>query len=365
MAKDYYKTLGVEKDASKEDIRKAFRKLAKKYHPDVSAEPDAEEKFKEIQEAYAVLSDDEKRAQYDKFGPDGPQFQGGFDFGGFDFSDIFSSIFGAGFNDGRRANQTGRRRGHDTQISLTIDFMEAALGCTKKLEISREVNCSKCGGSGAKSEKDVKICGNCHGSGFVRVQQQTLFGTMMQETTCPTCHGRGKEIKEKCDKCSGSGRERINKKIDVNIPAGVDNGTSLRVPGYGNDGYEGGPKGDLYIQIKVRLHDVFERRGNDIYLGLPVTFSQAALGDTVEIPTIHGNVDLKVPAGIQSGTTLRLKDKGIIRSNYRKGNQYVVVNVQTPKNLSKDQKKLFKELGKYEEKDKKSFFSKLKSAFKS
>ncbi len=363
MAKDYYKTLGIEKDASEEQIRKSFRDLAKKYHPDVSTEPNAEEKFKEIQEAYAVLSDKEKRAQYDQYGSDGPGFQG-FDFSGFDFSDIFSSIFGQGF--GGRQSQYGPQRGHDRQMNMTITFMEAALGTKKKVNINREQECRTCKGTGGQTPEDVSTCGTCHGSGTVTMQQQTLFGAMTRETTCPNCRGTGKTIKNKCSSCSGSGRESISKSIDINIPAGVDDGMQLRVSGYGDDGIKGGPSGDLYIQFRVKPHDYFKRRGNDIYLNLPISFSQAALGDTIEVPTIHGNVDLKIPAGIQTNTSLRMREKGIHQGGTgRKGSQYVVVTVETPKNLSKDQKELFKKLEATEKNTKKTFFEKVKDTFKS
>ncbi|HPX71928.1 MAG TPA: molecular chaperone DnaJ [Acholeplasmataceae bacterium] len=363
MAKDYYKTLGVDKNASEDEIRKAFRELAKKYHPDVSKEANAEEKFKEIQEAYAVLSDKEKRQQYDTYGADGPQFQG-FDFSGFDFSDIFSSIFGSGF--GGRPSQYGPQRGADRQANLTITFLEAALGTKKKVTLNQDLECSVCGGTGGKTPQDVTTCSTCHGSGTVQVQQQTLFGSMIRETTCPTCRGTGKIIKNKCEKCRGTGRETITTTIDVNIPAGVDNGTQLRVRGYGDDGSKGGPKGDLYLNFRVEPHEYFQRRGNDIYLQLPITFSQAALGTTIEIPTIHGNVDLKIPAGIQTNTSLRLRDKGILQTQTgRKGSQYVVVNVETPKNLTKKQRDLFKQLEETENTGKKSFFDKIKETFKS
>ncbi|MGI6782113.1 MAG: molecular chaperone DnaJ [Acholeplasmataceae bacterium] len=363
MAKDYYKTLGVDKNATEDEIRKSFRELAKKYHPDVSREPDAEEKFKEIQEAYAVLSDKEKRAQYDMYGADGPQFQG-FDFSGFDFSDIFSSIFGSGF--GGRQSQYGSQRGNDRQASLTITFLEAALGTRKKINIVQDLECSVCHGTGGKTPQDVSTCGTCHGSGTVQVQQQTLFGSMIRESTCPTCRGTGKIIKNKCDKCGGSGRETVSKTIDVNIPAGVDDGTQLRVAGYGDDGIKGGPRGDLYLRFSVKPHEYFKRRGNDIYLQLPITFSQAALGTTIEIPTIYGNVDLKIPAGIQTNTSLRMRDKGIQSpQSGRKGSQYVVVTVETPKNLSKQQKELFKKLEESEKLNKKSFLERLRDQFKS
>lgn len=362
MSKDYYKTLGVEKDASEDQIRKAFRELAKKYHPDVSKEPNAEEKFKEIQEAYAVLSDKEKRSQYDQFGSDGPQFQG-FDFSDFDFSDIFSSIFGSGF--GGRTSSYGPQRGNDRQISMTITFMEAALGTTKKVNVSKEAECRTCHGSGGETPEDVSTCNTCHGSGYVTMQQQTLFGSMMRESVCPTCRGSGKIIKNKCKTCNGVGREDISRAIDINIPAGVDDGMQLRVPGYGDDGIKGGPKGDLYIVFRVKPHEYYKRRGNDIYLQLPISFSQAALGTTIEIPTIHGKVDLKIPAGIQTNTSLRLRDKGIISTQGRKGSQYVIVNVETPKNLTKEQKELFQKLEKTEKGVKKSFFERVKKSFKS
>ncbi|MGI6787665.1 MAG: molecular chaperone DnaJ [Acholeplasmataceae bacterium] len=358
MAKDYYKTLGVDKNATEEEIRKSFRELAKKYHPDVSKEPNAEEKFKEIQEAYAVLSDKEKRQQYDTYGADGPQFQG-FDFSGFDWSDIFGSIFGSGFSSGfgGRSNPYGPQRGADRQIHLTISFLEAALGTKKKITINQDLECSVCHGTGGKNPSDVTTCGNCHGSGTVQVSQQTLFGNMIRESTCPTCRGTGKIIKNKCDKCGGSGRETVTKTIDVNIPAGVDDGTQLRVSGYGDDGTKGGPRGDLYLRFTVQPHQYFKRRGNDIYLQLPITFSQAALGTTIEIPTIHGNVDLKIPAGIQTNTSLRMRDKGILQTQTgRKGSQYVVVNVETPKNLTRQQKELFKKLEETESKSKKNLF---------
>lgn len=361
MAKDYYKTLGVDKDASEDQIRKSFRELAKKYHPDVSTEPNAEAKFKEIQEAYAVLSDKEKRQQYDQFGPDGPQFQGGFDFSGFDFSDIFSSIFGQGF--GGRKSSYGPQRGNDKRASLVITFMEAVLGTKKKVQVTSEQDCSVCSGTGGKNPEDVTTCQTCHGSGYVSVQQQTLFGTMMGESVCPTCRGTGKQIKEKCEKCHGSGRETVTKTLDVNIPAGVDDGMQLRVPGQGDEGLRGGPKGDLYIAFRVKPHEYFKRRGNDIYLNLPITFSQAALGTTIEIPTIHGNVDLKVPAGIQTNTSLRLREKGI-HGQGRKGSQFVVVTVETPKNLTKDQKEFFEKLEKTEKPNRKSFLERAREKFK-
>lgn len=363
-SKDYYKTLGVDKNATQDDIKKAYRDLAKKYHPDVSTEDNAEEKFKEVQEAYSVLSDNEKRQNYDRFGSEGPQFQGfGDAFSGFgDFGDIFSSFFGGGQTT-RRSSSTGPQRGFDKEMNMTIDFMEAVLGTKKKININLDTNCSACNGTGAQSPGDVSTCGNCHGSGYVNVQQQTIFGSMVSERTCPTCGGTGKIIKNPCSSCNGKGRVEKNKVVEVNIPAGVDNGMALRVPGYGDEGFRGGANGDLFIKFKVKPHKVFKRKGNDIILDLDITFSQAALGTTVEIPTIYGEVDLKIPAGIQTGTSLRMRDKGI-EQKLAKGNQYVNVNVVTPKNLTNEQKDLFNKLGNLETKERKSLFAKFKDIFK-
>ena len=363
-SKDYYKTLGVDKNASQDDIKKAYRDLAKKNHPDVSTETNAEEKFKEVQEAYSILSDNEKRKSYDQFGSEGQQFQGfGGAFSGFgDFSDIFSSFFG-GSQTSRRRSSTGLQRGYDKEISMTIDFMEAALGTKKKVNIKLDTNCATCKGSGAARPEDATTCKNCHGSGYVNIQQQTLFDNVMSERSCPTCGGSGKIIKNPCSSCNGAGRVEKNKVVEINIPAGVDNGMALRVPGYGDEGFRGGQNGDLFIKFRVKPHKVFKRSGIDIILDLDITFSQAALGATVEIPTIYGEVDLKIPQGIQTGTSLRMRDKGIDQKN-RKGHQFVNVNVVTPKNLTNEQKELFNKLSKLEAKEKKTLFSKFKDIFK-
>lgn len=365
MAKrDYYEILGISKTASTEEIKKAYRSLAKKYHPDVSTEPDAEAKFKEVQEAYDTLSDPQKRAQYDQFGhagANGNPFGEGFSgFGGFGgFEDIFSSFFGGGSRP-RRENNVG----DDINIRMTIDFMEAVLGTEKAIEVEITEDCRHCHGTGAESNKDIEVCSRCHGQGYVNIDQRTIFGNVRTQTVCPVCGGRGQTIKNKCHVCSGSGRQRVKKKVNVKIPAGVDNDMTLRVPGYGHGGKKGAESGDLFITFKVRPHKVFKRQDMNIILEVPITFSQAALGDKVVVPTIYGDVDLTIPAGIQSGTTLRMREKGIkdVRSN-RRGDQLVVIQVETPKNLSSEEKKLFEQLKNLDTPRKESIWKKFKNFF--
>ena len=365
--RDYYDVLGVSKTATNDEIRKAYRQLAKKYHPDVSTEENAEEKFKEVQEAYDVLSDEQKKASYDQFGhagANGNPFEGFGGFGGGDFggfSDIFSSFFGGG---GAGARQT-QQRGQDIERTMTITFMEAVLGATKTVEVDIEQDCSHCHGSGAETKADVETCERCHGSGFINVEQRTILGNFRTQQACPRCHGSGKDIKNKCHKCKGSGRERVKKTVDIKIPAGVDNNMTLRVSGYGHAGKNGMPSGDLFVTFRVTPHKIFKRDGEDIILEVPLTFSEAALGTSVEVPTIYGDVKLKIPAGIQSGTRLRMKDKGIanVRSG-RKGSQFVVVNLQTPTNLTQEEKELFEKLSQVETPRQKSGWEKFKSFFK-
>lgn len=369
MAKrDYYDVLGVSKDASEEEIKKAYRTLAKKYHPDINKEPDAEEKFKEIQQAYDVLGNKEKRAQYDQFGHDGPNFQnGGFDSSGFDFGGFggFSDIFEQFFGGGTKSRTTRQTKGNDSEIIMDLTFEEACFGVKKQLTISVEDECTKCGGSGANSRNDIDTCDKCHGTGYVTLEQRTFFGTTRTQTVCPKCHGKGKVIKNKCSECNGTGRKRINKNIEVNIPAGVSTGQSLRMEGYGEAGYNGGPNGDLYIKFRVKNHKVFVREGNDIYLEVPISFSQAALGDSIEVPTIYGDVKLTIPSGTQSGTKFRLRNKGIqyLRSS-KIGDQIVLVKVVTPTNLNAEQKKLFESLGNMESNERLSTWQKFKNLFK-
>ncbi|UOY94058.1 molecular chaperone DnaJ [Ectobacillus sp. JY-23] len=365
--RDYYEVLGVSKTASKDEIKKAYRRLAKKYHPDVSTEADATEKFKEVQEAYEVLSDDTKRAQYDQFGHAGPNqgfggFEGGFE-GGFGFEDIFSTFFGSG---GRRRDPNAPRQGADLQYSVTLEFEEAIFGKEMDIEIPSEENCGTCDGSGAKPGTKKETCSHCSGAGQINVEQNTPFGRIVNRRTCNHCGGSGQIIKEKCTTCHGTGKVRKNKKIHVKIPAGIDDQQQIRVSGKGEAGVNGGPPGDLYVVIRVRSHEFFEREGDDIVCEMPLTFAQAALGAEVEVPTVHGKVKLKIPAGTQTGKQFRLKGKGAPNvRGYGQGDQYVIVRVVTPTNLSARQKELLQELDGHEELHKDdSLFGKLKRAFK-
>lgn len=354
MAKrDYYKILGVPKNASTDEIRKAWRKLAKKYHPDVSKEPDAEEKFKEVQEAYAALSDEKKRESYDRFGHSGVDF-GGQDFSNFSsFSDIFNDIFSSfggfssfsdfGNTNGRATN--ARANGADKLVEITISFMEAAHGAKKTIELERKQICKKCNGTGAKDSKSITTCPTCKGRGTISQIQQSIFGQVRTQSVCNNCYGSGKIIKEKCKACNGEKIVNTKKKIEISIPAGVDNGTHLRVRGYGDDGIGGGKPGDLYIKFYVRDSRSFERDGDDILSNLEISISQAALGDKVEINTIHGKASLNIPPGLQTGSTLTISGYGIRRDGRPKGDHKVLVKIKTPTNLNKEQKDLLKKLG--------------------
>lgn len=343
--RDYYEVLGLAKGASKDEIKKAYRKLSKQYHPDINKEAGADEKFKEIAEAYEVLSDEQKRARYDQFGHEDPQAGfggGGFSGGGFGgFEDIFSSFFGGG---GRRQDPNAPRKGDDLQFRMTVDFMEAVFGKETEVEIPTEETCETCHGSGAKPGTTPQTCSHCNGAGEINQAVDTPFGRMMNRRTCPSCRGAGKIIVEKCTTCRGAGKVQKRKKIKVNIPAGVDDGQQLRVSGQGEPGINGGPAGDLYIVFSVRNHDQFERDGDDIYYELKLTFPQAALGDEIEVPTVHGKVKLKIPAGTQSGAQFRIKDKGVKNVHgYGTGHQYVIVKVVTPTKLTEKQKQLLRE----------------------
>ncbi|HKL84144.1 MAG TPA: molecular chaperone DnaJ [Bacilli bacterium] len=370
--RDYYEVLGVSKTASKDEIKSAYRKLAKKYHPDINKEADAEVKFKEIQEAYDVLFDEQKRATYDQFGhsafdQNGGQnpFQGGFG-GGFqdvDLGDIFSSFFGGGSRGGQRRNPTGPQKGSDQVSRIRIDFMDAINGKKIQLQHTYDEKCTACDGTGAQSSADIHTCSTCHGSGHVTMTQQSLFGQVQTQRVCPTCNGTGKEIKNKCSKCNGTGYNRVKTTLDVSIPAGINNGQHIRIPGKGERGINGGPNGDLYLEVLVKKHDVFNREGNDISITIPISFVDAALGLEVEVPTVYGDVSLKIPAGIQPGTKLRLKGKGVkdVRGNI--GDQFVEVNINTPSSLSREQIELLEKYQKIEGKGQ-SFFDKFKSKFK-
>ncbi len=361
--RDYYEVLGIDKSANEADVKKAYRTLAKKYHPDVSSEDNAEAKFKEVQEAYEVLSDSSKKGQYDRFGHQANNGQG-FNSSGFDFdiNDIFSSFFGGG---GSPRTSNRARKGQDIQKRMNIAFEESIFGAKKHIKVTVHDECHTCHGTGAYSKKDVKTCSKCHGKGTVIVQQQSLFGTTRTQTTCPLCNGTGKEVTRKCATCNGEGIESHNKEIEVKVPVGIDSGQQIRLEGYGNKGQNGGPSGDLYILFNVRKHPLYERHNDDLIIEVPITFVQAAMGDTVKIPTPYGEVKLKVPAGTQSKTTFRLRGKGApnVRSK-RNGDEHVIINVVTPKKLSRQQTKLFGELSKTDLTTDSSIWDKFKAAIK-
>ncbi len=371
MKRDYYEVLGVGKEASADEIKKAYRKLARQYHPDVNKAADAEEKFKEVKEAYDVLSDPQKKASYDRFGHQDPNMGGGF--GGFDASGMggFGDIFDMFFGGGRRANPNAPRKGADLQFGLSIEFTEAIFGKETDVEIPKEAECDTCHGSGAKPGTGVDTCKTCNGTGQQEVVANTPFGRIVNRRVCTTCEGRGKVVKEKCTTCRGAGRVKVRRKIHINIPAGVDDGAQLRVSGEGEPGVNGGPPGDLYVVLRVKPHEFFEREGNDIYCEVPITFAQAALGDEIEIPTVDGRVKLKIPAGTQTETFFRLRGKGVpyLRGNGR-GDQHVKVRVVTPTKLTERQKELLKEFAGWTEDSNghtaadESFFEKMKRAFR-
>ncbi|MBR5662604.1 MAG: molecular chaperone DnaJ [Bacilli bacterium] len=354
--KDYYEVLGVKKDASDEEIKRAFRKLAKQYHPDVNKEPGADEKFKEIGEAYAVLSDPNKRSQYDQFGhaafQNGAGAQGGaggfggFDFNDFDFGDIFGDLFGGGFGFGRGKNKNRASKGPDTLVRINLEFMEAIKGCKKNIKVELNDTCSKCGGKGGFKERKCPTCG---GRGRVVVQQNSLFGVFQTETTCRDCGGVGTTYEEKCSYCGGKGVIKEAKEIEIDVPAGVDTGNKLRISGKGEAGRNGGPNGDIYIEFKVKDHPLFEREEDDIYLEVPLTITEAILGCKKEIPTLDNNVILDIKPGTQNLTKLKLRGKGVKSVNSRfTGDMYAVINVIIPSKLSLKQKKLIKDLSETE-----------------
>lgn len=352
--KDYYEVLGVSKTASQDEIKSAFRKLAKKYHPDVSKEENAAEKFKEAQEAYAVLSDENKRRQYDQFGHSAfTNSQGGFSgFDGFDFGsmeDIFGDMFrgfgfGSGFSSGSRRNRT--QDGADLLYRMSISFEDAVNGAKRDIKVNAEDECDNCNGQGGFNSK---TCPECKGSGSVTRQQSTLFGSFLTKTTCSNCGGTGTTFERICTDCHGRGRINKERVLTVTIPKGVDTGNRLRIAGKGEAGVNGGDSGDLYIEFTVKEDDFFQRDGNDIYIVVPVTITEAVLGCKKEVPTVYGNVELTIPEGTKNNSKLRLKGKGIDSDiNNKKGDMYVIVNVVIPNKLNKKQKDLFKELAKTE-----------------
>ena len=376
--RDYYDVLGLSKTATDDEIKSNYRKLAKKYHPDINKEPGAEEKFKEVQEAYDVLSDSKKRQTYDQFGHaafdqngGASGFNGGFGgFGGFQDMDVdLGDIFGSFFGGGRRQNRaSGPMKGNDSFLSIKISFMDSVKGKKIELPITFDEPCSSCKGTGAESPNDITTCTNCNGTGHVRQRTQTIFGTMESQAVCPTCGGSGKVIRNKCTSCGGKGYKKTKTKIDVNIPAGINNGQQLRVSGKGERGLNGGPNGDLYIEINVTPDSFFQRKGNDIHVELTMNMIDACLGSVVEIPTVYGKVDLTIPEGSQNGQVLKMRGKGIkdLRSSSY-GDQYVHLKVETPKNLNSEQKELLNRFQEIESKKKgrpESFFDKIKKTFK-
>ena len=373
--RDYYEVLGVSKNASEDEIKRAYKKLARKYHPDMNpGDKEAEEKFKEVNEANEVLSNPEKKAKYDQFGFAGvdPNYgagqggyggAGGFDFG--DLGDIFGSFFGGGFGGGGRRNPNAPQRGESIRASLSVEFTEAAFGCEKSITIDRSEQCPTCKGKGCAPGTTPEVCTECHGTGTVTQAQRTPFGMMQSQTVCPKCRGKGQIIHQPCPDCRGAGAVRQRRTIQVNIPAGIDNGQTISLRGQGHSGKNGGPAGDLLITVMVRPHEIFRRDGTAVFCEAPITFTQAVLGGTLEIPTIDGKVKYDIPEGTQTGTVFRLRGKGIPVLNGRgRGDQYVTVNIETPRNLNREQKEALKKFseslgeGNYEKH--KNFFGKKK-----
>lgn len=371
--RDYYEVLGVSKTATDAEIKKAYRALAKKYHPDAKGGKEAEEKFKEVSEAYEILSNPEKREQYDTYGHaafDPTQGGGGAGFGGFNFGgsggmgDIFGDLFGDFFGGGSHSNPNGPRQGASIQASVRIDFLDAIRGCEKDVTLNLKEHCEHCHGSGAKPGTKPETCPTCHGRGQVSYRQQTMFGTVNSVQTCPDCHGSGQIIKEKCPECRGTGYKTERKTIRVTIPAGIDDGQSIRIQGKGEPGENGGPRGDLLVRVMISNHPEFLRQGTDILSTVKIPFWTAALGGTIRIRTVDGEVEYEVKAGTQSHTRVRLRGKGVpsLRSKALRGDHYVTLVVEVPEKLTKAQKEAlegFEEAmtGEKKEKKKKGFFS--------
>jgi len=363
--RDFYEVLGVSKTATKDEIKSAYRKLAKQYHPDLNKSPDAPKKFEEIQEAYDVLYDDNKRKQYDQFGMAafeqgastggaGNPFAGGDfsgqGFGDVDLNDIFQSFFGGGGGQRRARNDGSPRKGEDTLFRVKIDFMDAVNGRHVTIPLTYDEPCSNCHGTGADSPNDVDVCPDCGGSGYVRQRQQTIFGVMESTGPCPRCHGSGKIVRNRCHVCGGSGYNRVHKDLDVNIPAGIASGQQIRVSGKGQRGTNGGPNGDLYVEVQVQPHETFKREGNDIHIDVPLSFVDCALGVTIDVPTVYGDVSVEIPEGTQPEGILKLRGKGVkdLRSG-RPGDEFLHIKVKTPTNLTKSEKDLLDEFRKQED----------------
>ena len=378
--RDYYEVLEVDKSASADDIKKAYRTLAKKYHPDLNpGNKEAEEKFKEVNEAYEVLSNADKKARYDQFGHAGvdPSYGGGGFSGGYsggfgdmgDIGDIFNSFFGGGFGSSSRASSANSpRRGQDIQTDISLNFMDACFGKKVDVTVNRMEKCPDCNGSGSANGSGTDVCPDCHGQGQVKVTQRTPFGIISTAKPCPRCGGKGRIITNPCTKCHGNGRYNVSKTIQVDVPAGINDEQTLQVSGQGHSGINGGPNGDLHVTVNVRPDPIFERDGFDIHTEIPITFTQAALGAEITVPTIDGKVSYTVPEGTQNGTIFRFRNKGVKKLNRpERGDQFVHVNIEVPKNLNKQQKDLLKQFentmtdANYNKR--KSFFDKLKAAF--
>jgi len=346
VKRDYYEVLGLPRDASNEDIKKAFRKLAMEYHPDRNHDNGAADKFKEINEAYEVLSDTDKRAAYDRYGHNGAENLFGRGFEGFDmggFGDIFEAFFGG---TGQTHRQTSKH-GDDLRYNIKVTFEEAALGCEKEIEIARTELCATCRGTRAKPGTQPVRCATCEGSGQIRRVQRSLFGQFINTAVCSDCHGEGVIIKEACPDCRGSGYQKHKRRISVKVPAGIDDGNGIRISGEGEAGYRGGPAGNLFVMISVKPHEFFTREGDNVLYELSVNFAQAALGCEVEVPTLHGPSKLKIPSGSQTGKVFRVKDKGIPHLHVMgNGDELVSLRVVTPESLNKEQRRLFEELAK-------------------
>ena len=386
--RDYYEVLGIGKNATDAEIKSAYRKLAKKYHPDLNpGDKEAEEKFKEVNEAHDILSDPEKRKRYDQFGFAGvdPNYGagqgggagfGGFGAGGVDLGDIFGDIFGGGFGGfggfggSSRANPNAPRKGHDIQASVILTFEEAAHGCSKKITLNRQQTCPDCNGSGCEAGSSPETCTQCGGRGYVVTQQRTPFGVMQSQQPCPHCGGRGTIIKNPCKTCRGTGKTSARKTLEVKIPAGIDDDQNIALRGQGDAGSNGGPAGDVIVHVTVKRDAVFERDGYDVYVRVPITYSQAVLGAEIEVPTVDGKVAQRIPEGTQSGTKFRLRGQGIQYLNGRgRGDQYVIVEVEIPKKLNRTQRealKAFEDSLKDENYEKrKGFFKNLRDRFSS
>lgn len=377
--RDYYEVLGVSKGATDDEIKKAYRKLAKKYHPDLNKNnPEAAEKFKEAGEAYEILSDKDKRARYDQFGFAGvdPNYgagQGGFSggFGGFedvDLGDIFGSFFGGGFGGARQNRANAPRQGESIRRSVVLSFEEAAFGCEKEITIDRVEKCTECGGTGAQKGYTPETCSTCHGTGTVQQTQRTPFGSFSTSSPCPNCRGTGKIIKKPCKKCRGTGTERRSRKLKVSIPAGIDDGQSVALRGQGGAGVNGGPAGDVIVTVSIRPHPLFQRDGYDVWCEVPISYAQACLGDKLIVPTIDGKVEYTMPSGTQPGTVFRMRGKGIQSVGGRgRGDQYVKVTLEVPKNLNDKQKDLLRQLEDSDmpqnHPDRRSFREKMKDLF--